>query len=272
METLVRVAVLVLLLSASATAVWGFYRPALEPTARRLLAGAFLVETALLGHDALRLRAFPAVTVGNWVAFFVWMVLAVYLVGVRRPSWAALGGFVAPLLTLIWVGGWLVDVPLAAVLPRDLEGAWLVAHVALATAAYTAFLLASAAAVMYIEKERELRQKTPRLFYYRLPALADSDRWSRRFVQVGLPLLTAAMVAGSVWSKRVLGVYWDWSPKEVWSSVTWAVYALYLLARRWGWGGHRAAWLSIWAFVFVAANFLGVNIVFHGVHDYRGAG
>ncbi|MCL8207131.1 MAG: cytochrome c biogenesis protein [Actinomycetia bacterium] len=272
METLVRLAVLALLVAASATAVRGFYRPALEPVARRLLAAAFLVETALLGHAAVRLQGFPAVTVGSWVEFFVWMVLGVYLVGVRRPSWAALGGFVAPLVTVIWVGGELVDVPLTPALPRDLVGAWLVAHVALATAAYTAFLLASAAAVMYIEKERELRQKTPRLFYYRLPALADSDRWSRRWVAVGLPLLTAAMITGSVWSKRVLGVYWDWSPKEVWSSVTWAVYALYLLARRWGWGGHRAAWLSIWAFVFVAVNFLGVNIVFHGVHDYRGAG
>lgn len=270
MDTLIQLGVFVALVLSSTAFIWGFYRPRMEWSAKGLLLLAFLLETLFLGHLAGMVRGFPAVTPGIWISFFVWMVAGAFLLWIRRAGWTPIGGFVTPVLTLIWLGGQLMGGTIAARLPARLTGPWLTFHIALATASYTAFLLASAAALMYIEKERELRLKSPRVFYYRLPSLAESDQWSCRMVGIGLPLLTAAMLVGGIWSKAVLGHYWTWTGKEIWSLVTWTVYVGYLVARWRGWTGHRAAWFSIWAFVLVVINFFGITVMFHGVHDYRG--
>lgn len=84
-------------------------------------------------------------------------------------------------------------------------------------------------------------------------------------------LLTLAMAGGVYWARRVTGVYWAWTAKETWSLITWGVYAVYLAGRWRGLGGHRAAWLSLAAFLFVAVNFFGVNLAVHGWHNYVGS-
>lgn len=268
--TVVRLATFLALSLSSVFFVWSFYTPRLESWGRHLLLVAFLLATADLGHMAAAVGGFPAVTPGVWVSFFVWMVSGVFLVSLSRGGFSTVGGFITPILTMIWLGGQFLDPTVDGHLPYALSGGWLVLHVALATGAYVAFMLAAAWALMYIEKERELRQKTPRVFYYRLPALMDSDVWSRRLVVIGLVLLTLAMATGVLWSKMVLDTYWGWTSKETWSVVTWGIYAGYLCARRLGVSGHRAAWLTILAFFLVVVNFFGLSFFHHGWHNYRG--
>ncbi len=251
--------------------VESFYRPVLARPARLVWTLAFLLLAAALGADALRLHGFPAVTPHLFLDLLVFVASGAFLLAVRHPGWESLGGFLVPVLAALFIAGLVFPSAVPGAVPPALSGTWLALHVVLAVTAYAAFLLAAAAGLMYLEKERELRKKEPRVFYYRLPALQESDRCSRRLVEAGMVLLTLAMAGGVYWARRVTGVYWAWTAKETWSLITWGVYALYLAARWRGLGGHRAAWLSLAAFLFVAGNFFGVNLAVHGWHNYVGS-
>jgi len=270
--TAINAAVFAALVAASVLFVWSFYRPTLSLAARTVLTLGFLLLTAELVADTIEAGRFPAVTPHVFLDLFIWMATGGFLVAVRQRDWQPVGGFAVPVLAALWLAGLAFPAALPTHFPRALTGLWLILHVMAAAGAYTAFLLAASTGLMYLEKERELRRKEPRVFYYRLPALAASDRCSLRLVAGGLLLLTLAMLGGMVWSYLLYGQIWTWTAKEIWSLITWAVYAAYLLARWRGFDGHRAAWLSIWAFVVVAVNFFGVNLAVHGWHNYLGRG
>ncbi|MFC6932106.1 cytochrome c biogenesis protein CcsA [Actinomadura yumaensis] len=83
------------------------------------------------------------------------------------------------------------------------------------------------------------------------------------------PIWTAAIIMGAIWADEAWGRYWGWDPKEIWSFVTWIIYAAYLHARATaGWKGRKAAILSLVAFAALLFNFFGVNYMFSGLHSY----
>ena len=49
-----------------------------------------------------------------------------------------------------------------------------------------------------------------------------------KMVRLGFPVLTLGLVLGAVWGKIAWGDYWSWDPKELWSLVTWLIFAGYL--------------------------------------------
>ena len=59
---------------------------------------------------------------------------------------------------------------------------------------------------------------------------------------------------------------WNWDPKEIFSLVTWIIYASLHERLAVGWRGRRAAWLSIFGFSAVLITFLGVNLLLKGHH------
>ena len=84
------------------------------------------------------------------------------------------------------------------------------------------------------------------------------------------PIWTFAVIAGAIWADHAWGRYWGWDPKEIWSFITWVVYAGYLHARATaGWQGRKAAVDLALAFGCLLFNFFGVNI-FSGLHSYAG--
>ncbi len=59
----------------------------------------------------------------------------------------------------------------------------------------------------------------------------------------------------------------------MWTFIIWVVYAAYLHARATGgWGGRRAAYLSIAGFACLMVNYGVVNVFFPGNHSYAGIG
>ncbi|MFO7707305.1 MAG: cytochrome c biogenesis protein CcsA, partial [Desulfobacterales bacterium] len=68
--------------------------------------------------------------------------------------------------------------------------------------------------------------------------------------------------AGLAW-----GRFWAWDPKEVWSGITWLVYAALLHERLVvGWRGRRAAIMAIIGLGVLLFTFLGVNFLLEGHH------
>ena len=80
-------------------------------------------------------------------------------------------------------------------------------------------------------------------------------------------MLTMGLVTGIVYAKSVWGHFWSWDPKEVWSGVTWLIYAALLHGRiSVGWRGQKAAIMSIIGFAALVFTFLGVNFLLTGHH------
>ncbi|MBM3312672.1 MAG: c-type cytochrome biogenesis protein CcsB, partial [Candidatus Aminicenantes bacterium] len=96
------------------------------------------------------------------------------------------------------------------------------------------------------------------------------DSVSYRAVAFGFPLFTlGGLVFGMVWAQKAWGRYWSWDPKEVWSLITWFVFALYLHTRIvMGWKGKRSAWIAILGFLAALFTYFGVNYLLSGLHSY----
>ena len=79
------------------------------------------------------------------------------------------------------------------------------------------------------------------------------------------------LITGPIWAHEAWSRYWNWDPKETWSFVTFVVYAAYLHARATaGWRGKPAAWIAIVGIMTFWFNFIGVNLLFSGLHSYAG--
>jgi cytochrome c-type biogenesis protein CcsB len=95
------------------------------------------------------------------------------------------------------------------------------------------------------------------------------DRIAYRTIVFAFPIWTLAVIFGAIWAEEAWGRYWGWDPKEVWSFVTWVVFAGYLHARATvGWRGRRAAVLALIGFAALVFNLVVVNTVIAGLHSY----
>jgi cytochrome c-type biogenesis protein CcsB len=194
-----------------------------------------------------------------------------FIVVMLRYKARFLGAFVmaAAAVALGVANIWLYD-SVGPVTPA-LNSYWIAIHVSAAIAATGAFTVAGAATVLYLVKDRaESRGGVAEGgALSRIPSVESLDRLSMRVTMFAFPIWTAAIIMGAIWADQAWGRYWGWDPKEIWSFITWVVYAAYLHARATaGWRGRKAAILSLLAFAALLFNFFGVNYMFSGLHSY----
>ena len=165
------------------------------------------------------------------LSFLSWSVVLALIVFGRKSRVPSL----APYLMLIAVA--LVALASSPLMPKDatplvpaLQSYWLWLHVSVTLLGEAFFAVAFVASLLFLGAGSEEKKE-------RLDALAY------RAVAVGFPLFTlGGLVFGMVWAYRAWGRYWGWDPKEVWSLITWFVFALYLHTRIvMGWKGKRSA-------------------------------
>ncbi|MGH3242246.1 MAG: c-type cytochrome biogenesis protein CcsB [Spirillospora sp.] len=168
---------------------------------------------------------------------------------------------------------WLYD-SVGPVTPA-LNSYWIAIHVSAAIIATGAFTVAGAATILYFLKAGEEAGGRARVRMLaggalaRVPSAESLDRLAMRVTMFAFPIWTAAIIMGAIWADQAWGRYWGWDPKEIWSFVTWIIYAAYLHARSTsGWKGRKAAFLSLLAFAALLFNFFGVNYMFSGLHSY----
>jgi ABC-type transport system involved in cytochrome c biogenesis permease subunit len=76
-----------------------------------------------------------------------------------------------------------------------------------------------------------------------------------------------AIVSGAIWAEGTWGRFWSWEPRELWSLVTWILYATLLESRiTVGLRGRRAAALTLVLFTVLVGSYLGVSLVYPGKH------
>ncbi|MFH2003088.1 MAG: cytochrome c biogenesis protein CcsA [Planctomycetota bacterium] len=86
----------------------------------------------------------------------------------------------------------------------------------------------------------------------------------------GFLFLTVGITTGAAWAHSSWGRYWGWDPKEVWATVAWAIYALFLHLRLFF--KVPKAWLAVINLIGFAAimfTYFGVTYLLSGLHAYR---
>src|SRR6188474_2578554 len=257
---------------------WHFARrsPAVGRTATTLLVAAALAHTFVIGMLTMEIGHVPVAGATSAISTFVWLLALAYLYTEMTTDERAMGVFILPLLVALQaipaVRPGIED--RAAVLQGPLFGV----HVSSLLFAYASFALACVIGVTYVLLFKEIKAKHLGFFYARLPSLQVLDRMNQRAIFVGWVCLTLGVIVGFVWTGQVrayaavdprvqnMSVQ---DPKIFVALVCWAVYSFELFAaRRIGWGGRRAAYLSALGFAIVLLNFVPVSYFFTKSHNF----
>jgi cytochrome c-type biogenesis protein CcsB len=221
----------------------------------------FLAHTLAIGFRVYAVGRPPFASPYETLSFFAWTVVLGYLAFEYRYQNRILGAFVLPVAVLAGSAAAALPRRVAELAPK-LQGVGLWTHVALAVAGNAIFVLTFCAGLMYLLQERQLKSHRPGRLYFRLPSLELLDQVAIKSVLVGFPLLTLALLSGAAWAEHVRGSFFSVRAREVWSVMSWLIFAGLLYARvSAGWRGRRAAILAILGFCFVLFSFLGVRVL-----------
>jgi ABC-type transport system involved in cytochrome c biogenesis permease subunit len=137
-------------------------------------------------------------------------------------------------------------------LPPVLNTIWFELHVILSFVSYALFGLGAASGIMVLAKHEQ-----------------SAERAQYRSLLLGYVLFSAAMIFGGIWAYYAWGTYWLWTPKELWTTIVWFFYSLYLHARLVrGWAGPKVVWMGIIGFIIVLFTYAGVGLLMKSSHEF----
>jgi ABC-type transport system involved in cytochrome c biogenesis permease subunit len=270
---------LALYAAALAAYVWHFAQrsPVVGRSATTLLVAAALAHTFVIGMQTMEIGHVPVAGATSAISTFVWLLALSYLYIEMTTDERAMGVFILPLLVA------LQTIPAlrpgvedrAAVLQGPLFGV----HVSSLLFAYASFALACVIGITYVLLFKEIKAKHLGFFYARLPSLQVLDRMNHRAIVIGWVFLTIGIIVGAIWAAQARGGYSSGDPRVQAMSLQdpkifvallcWMVYSFELFAaRRIGWGGRRAAYLSAIGFVIVLLNFVPISYFFTASHNF----
>ena len=225
-----------------------------------LAINAFAFLTGALGFRWIAAGHGPFSNMYEFSLSFVWGTLAAHLYFEFRYGLRSLAILVLPVCLAMLAYAATVPSEIDPLVPALQNNLLLSIHVAVAIAAYGAFALSFAAAVLFLFNRQDR--------FRWLPRRALLDEVGYKAVMFAFPLLALVVILGAVWAKVAWGTYWSWDPKETASLVTWLIYGGYLHARvvR-GWKGERSAYLLVAGFGAVVFTYFG-NYFFGGLHSY----
>ncbi len=270
---------LALYVAALIAYAWHFAQrnPAVGRSATTLLVAAALSHTFVIGMQTMEIGHVPVAGATSAISTFVWLLALSYLYIEMTTDERAMGVFIMPLLVALQV------IPAfrpgiedrAAVLQGPLFGV----HVSSLLFAYASFALACVIGITYVLLFKEIKAKHLGFFYARLPSLTVLDRMNQRAIVIGWIFLTIGIIVGGIWAAQARAGYSAGDPRVQAMSledpkifvalVCWIVYSFELFAaRRIGWGGRRAAYLSALGFLIVLFNFVPISYFFSKSHNF----
>jgi len=217
---------------------------------------ALVARTIATGHA-------PWSNLHEFSLAFATALIGTYLLLARAHPIDGLG----PLLGLLAAG--LVTIALGLddrvdpLVPALQQPLLLTIHVGSAVIAYAVSGVAFLAAVAEVGQDRSGD---------RIPLLPPADvarSVGHRAVLIAFPILTIAIVLGSVWANLAWRTYWSNDPKELAAAATWLVFGGYLhvAGRRDRWE-RLAPWLIVLGFAGVLFTYIGAGLFFIGEHSY----
>jgi ABC-type transport system involved in cytochrome c biogenesis permease subunit len=178
---------------------------------------AFVLLVASLAVTALVTGRAPWTNLAETALTFAATLLGGYLFVVRNAPIQGLAAPAALLAALLVAYGLALPNDVQPLVPALQQPVLLTVHVGAAIASY------GAGAVAFLAALSEIAQRWSGDRIAVLPSAALSRRAANSAVIVAFPLLTAAIVLGSVWANLAWRSYWNNDPKELAAAATWLV-------------------------------------------------
>jgi len=225
-----------------------------------------LIHTLALIWRTVESGHAPFTNMYESLSFFAWASILVYVIIEGKFRIRKAG----PYFMLIVIA--LMALASSPLMPKEatplvpaLQSYWLWLHVAVTLLGEAFFAVAFITSIMYLVAESKKRRGVK-------TGLSSEklDSISYRCIAIGFPLFTlGGLVFGMIWAYKAWGGYWSWDAKEVWSLITWFVFALYLHTRLvMGWKARRSAYIAIIGFLAAIFTYFGVNYLLAGLHSY----
>lgn len=180
--------------------------------------GSWLFGAGLLVHAASIIQRFcysglpPLSQKHDNISFMAFVMALIYFRLRLRHKAGKLSPYALPMIAaFIFIA--LGHRPLEGISPF-MNTPWFYLHIVGYFSAYAFFGIAAAAGAAFIVT-RDTAQ----------------EAMSYRLALVGWIVLTASLLAGSIWFYLAYGTYWLWTSREMWITITWLFYGLYLHAR-----------------------------------------
>ena len=217
----------------------------------RLVLVALAFHGALIIGSAIHYGRIPLIGTHDTLGFLAWSIGVVYLAfgwQRRRDLYSYL---TIPLIMLLLAGS-VISPVMKGPLPPVLSTIWFELHVILSFLSYALFAVGAIFGALFLrngDREQEANQY--------------------RNLLLGYVLFSIAMIFGGIWAYLAWGTYWLWTPKELWTTIVWFFYSLYLHARfvR-GWSGRPVAWMGIVGFLIVMFTYVGVGLLMKSSHEF----
>lgn len=228
----------------------------------------FAIHTANIIYRYIAAGHIPITNFHESTSFFSWSIVLILFILQFRYKVSILCSFVMPVVFVLMLSSSMLPQEIKPLSPV-LQSYWLTIHTVVAFLGNAAFALAFGVGTMYLVQEHYVKSKHLGGIFGRLPSLQTLDALNYKLITLGFPLLTLAIITGSLWAESAWGSYWRWDPREVWSLTTWFIYAIIIHARLVaGWRGKRAAILSIAGFLIILAAFFGIKVLGQGLHVF----
>jgi ABC-type transport system involved in cytochrome c biogenesis permease subunit len=217
----------------------------------RLMLPALALHAALIMQTAFRYGRIPLIGLHDTLGFLAFSIGIIFLiVGWNRKrdlfSWLTI-----PMIVL-FIAGSVASPSMGGPLPPVLKTIWFELHVILSFISYALFAIGAICGIL------RLRGGEP---------AAEAGQY--RSLLLGYVLFSVAMIFGGVWAYLAWGSYWLWTPKELWTTIVWFWYSLYLHARLVrGWAGPKVVWMGIAGFVIVLFTYVGVGLLMKSSHEF----
>ena len=217
----------------------------------RWILPALAFHAAIIIASAVGYGRIPLIGTRDTLSFLAWSIGTVALVFGWKRKRDAFCYLTVPLIILLLIGS-AVSPVMRGPLPPVLRTIWFELHVMLSFLSYALFAVGAVFGILF------LRRADP-----------ESERNQYRNLLLGYVLFSVAMVFGGIWAYLAWGTYWLWTPKELWTTIVWVFYSLYLHARLVkGWTGRPVAWMAIAGFLIVMFTYVGVGLLMKSSHEF----
>lgn len=209
----------------------------------RLFLSGMLLHLLGIIHRGFIINGIPLTEKHDNISFAAFSTALTYWYFYRRKGMSELGVTALPLISLLLLTS-LAYAPLNTVSPF-MRSPWFYLHMFFYFVSYGFFGISSAMGLHYLWSGK-----------------GDYELLQYKGAVHGWIMFSVALVAGSIWFFTAYGTYWLWTSRELWTTLMWFYYGLYLHVRLIkGLKGRPAAAIGCMGFPVALFTYFGVGTV-----------